>query len=469
MPLTPVATSYILAALSVPLVLHFHLLPAVFAGLAVHVLTVKLARRLPANWGGAAHKLALAAIAAVVMLALVGSVLGFMSFLHGSGGMTALLTALGRALAAQGQFQRAADLLASAQRLLEHGQDFRGLVPAQIALAQVRLGQGQAEPCIALLQEALQTARMQGDLGLQCQCHLALGTVRSLQQFLGPAMTHLDRALGQAHRLGDAAQVSMIQIWRARTFAAMGDPVAADHAQFQAAGPSRPHLAPEELGDHTMLQGEVARFRGAWRDAARLLKAAADQFEAAGMLWRHRLAQLRLAQALARESQRARQEAPEQGWAILENLKGPVEGAGSRWLDLEWHRAHALLLSTVPPTEAVAEEALHAWSEVLAAARDLQFPAQVVEASTEGAQLLLQRGEKLGAKARLQDAFPSFQELWSRLPETQGTAFLGREDLHRFRQTVEAAGLRWVLPDRADPLQDWTPTQMNLPALPEGE
>ncbi|GLH65698.1 hypothetical protein [Geothrix edaphica] len=381
----------------------------------------------------------------------------------------ALLTALGRALGAQGQFQRAADLLESARRLLEHGQDFRGLVPAQIALAQVRLGQGQAEPCIALLQEALQTARMQGDLGLQCQCHLALGTVRSLQQFLAPASTHLDRALGQAQRLGDAAQVAMIQIWRARTFAAMGDPVAADHAQFQAVGASRTLLAPEEQGDHTMLQGEVARFRGAWRDAARLLKAAADQFEASGMLWRHRLAQLRLAQALARESQRARQEAPEQGWAILENLKGPVEGAGSRWLDLEWHRAHALLLSTVPSTEAVAEEALHAWSEVLAAGRDLQFPAQVVEASTEGAQLLLQRGEKLGAKARLQDAFPSFQELWSRLPESQGTAFLGREDLHRFRQTVEAAGLRWVLPDRADPLQDWTPTQMNLPAVPEGE
>src|SRR5512133_2077887 len=381
----------------------------------------------------------------------------------------ALLTALGRALAAQGQFQRAADLLESARRLLEHGQDFRGLVPAQIALAQVRLAQGQAEPCIALLKEALQTARLQGDLGLQCQSHLALGTVRSLQQFLGPAMTHLDRSLGQAQRLGDTAQVAMIQIWRARTLAAMGDPVAADHVQFQAMGGSRPTLAPEEQRDHTMLQAEVARFRGARRDAARLLKLAAHQFDASGLLWRHRRAQLRLAQALARESQRTRQEAPEQGWAILENLKGPVEGSGSRWLDLEWHRAHALLLSTVPPTEAVAEEALHAWSEVLAAGRDLQFPAQVVEASTEGAQLLLQRGEKLGAKARLQDAFPSFQQLWSRLPETQGTTFLGREDLHRFRQTVEAAGLRWVLPDRADPLQDWTPTQMNLPAVPDTE
>ncbi len=394
---------------------------------------------------------------------------------HAQGGRSqpqdqaALLTALGRALATQGQFQRAAELLESAQRLLEHGQDFRGLVPAQIALGQVRLVQGQAEPCIALLQEALQTARLQGDLALQCQSHLALGTVRSLQQFLVPARTHLDRALSQAQRLGDAAQVTMIQIWRARTLAAMGDPVAADHIQFQAVGASKPLLAPEEQGDHTLLQGDVARFRGAWRDAARLFKSAADQFEASGMLWRHRLAQLRLAQVLSRESQRTRQEAPEQGWAILENLKGPVEGSGSRWLELEWHRAHALLLSTVPPTEAVAEEGLEAWSEVLAAARDLQFPAQVVEACAEGAQLLLQRGEKLGAKARLQDAFPSFQELWSHLPESQGTAFLGREDLHRFRQTVEAAGLRWILPERADPLQDWTPTQMNLPAVPEGE
>jgi hypothetical protein len=187
------------------------------------------------------------------------------------------------------------------------------------------------------------------------------------------------------------------------------------------------------------------------------------------MLWRHRLAQLRLAQALARESQRTRQEAPEQGWAILENLKGPVEGSGSRWLELEWYRAHALLLSTVPPSETVAEEALRAWSEVLAAARDLQFPAQVLEASTEGALLLLQRGEKLGARSRMQDAFPSFQQLWSRLPDTHETTFLGREDLHRFRQTVEATGLRFVLPERADPLQDWTPTQMNLPAVPDAE
>ena len=94
MPAGPVAVSYLLAALAVPLVLRFHLLPALFAGLAVHVLTVKLARRLPANWGGLTHKLALAAIAIIVMLGLSGVCFGLWSFLSSNGGMAALLTAV---------------------------------------------------------------------------------------------------------------------------------------------------------------------------------------------------------------------------------------------------------------------------------------------------------------------------------------------------------------------------------------
>ena len=381
----------------------------------------------------------------------------------------ALMLALGRAIGGQSQFLRAGALLQSAQRLLEHGQDFRSLVPVQIALAQVRLAQGQSDAAIGLLREALQTARMQSDIALQARGHLALGMVRSLQQFLGPALSHLDRALAQAQRLGDPALVALAQIWRARTLAAMGDAVAADHAQYQALAAQPALLSPEERGDHLFLQGEVARFRSAWRDTARLFKAAAEHYEATGLLWRQRLAQLRFSQAVAREARQSRLEAPEQGWAILENLKGPVEGSGSRWLDLEWHRAHALLLSTVPASDAVAQEALQAWSEVQAAARDLQFPALILEASAEGAQLLLQRGEKLGARARIQDAFPSFQQLWTRLPEHQENTFLGREDLHRFRQTVEAVGLTFIRPERADPLVDWTPTQMNIPAFPDPE
>lgn len=94
----PVVASYLLAGLSVLLVLRFHLLPAVFAGLAVHVLTVKLARRLPRTWGGWAHEIALAVLAALVIVGLIGSVLGLWSFLHGTGGMGALLDAAAGAL-----------------------------------------------------------------------------------------------------------------------------------------------------------------------------------------------------------------------------------------------------------------------------------------------------------------------------------------------------------------------------------
>jgi len=381
----------------------------------------------------------------------------------------ALMLALGRAVTGQSQFLRAASLLQSAQRLLEHGQDFRGLVPVQLALAQVRLAQGQADTAVELLKEALQTSRMQGDPTLQARCHLGLGMVRSLQQLLGPALVHLDRAGALARRLGDPAQLTLIQVWRARTVAAMGDALAADHILMEVLSGQPPLLSPEELGDQLFLQAEVARFRSAWRDAARLFKAAGEHFETTGLLWRQRMAQLRFSQAVAREARQVQADAPEQGWAILENLKGPVEGADSRWLELEWHRAHALLLSTVPTTEAVAQEALQAWGEVQSAAREMRFPALVLEACAEGALLLLRRGEKLGARARIQDAFPSFQQLWSRLPEHQEAAFLGREDLHRFQQAVEAVGLRFVRPERIEPLQDWAPTQILPPAFSKPE
>ena len=88
----PLLMSYLLAALAVPVVLHFHLLPAVFAGLAVHVLTVKLARRLPIRWGGKTHKIALAGIILMVMLLVFGICLGLWSFLLGHHGMADLLT-----------------------------------------------------------------------------------------------------------------------------------------------------------------------------------------------------------------------------------------------------------------------------------------------------------------------------------------------------------------------------------------
>jgi predicted PurR-regulated permease PerM len=90
--------SYVLAAVSVPLVLHFSLLPTVFAGLAVHVLTVKLAKRLPRQAGGLAHNFALAAIVFCVGLGLFGAGFGLWSFFHGGRGMAALLTAIAETL-----------------------------------------------------------------------------------------------------------------------------------------------------------------------------------------------------------------------------------------------------------------------------------------------------------------------------------------------------------------------------------
>lgn len=89
-----VFASYLLAVFAVPIVLHFHLLPAVFAGLAVHVLTGKLARRLPDNWAGWAHEIALIALAVLVIAGLTGVTLGLLSLLRGEGGMAALLLAV---------------------------------------------------------------------------------------------------------------------------------------------------------------------------------------------------------------------------------------------------------------------------------------------------------------------------------------------------------------------------------------
>lgn len=92
--LDPTVVSYLLAALAVTFVLHFHLLPAVFAGLAVHVLTVKLAKRLPNHWSRLAHEIALAGIVFVLILGLFGIGLGLWSFLHGHHGMASLLAAV---------------------------------------------------------------------------------------------------------------------------------------------------------------------------------------------------------------------------------------------------------------------------------------------------------------------------------------------------------------------------------------
>ncbi len=378
----------------------------------------------------------------------------------------AILLELGRALAHQGQFHKASHQLESAQRMLELEQDPRGLVPLQLALGQMALGQGQPDRALALLSESLQTARQQGDLLMQAQAHLALGSVRSLLDQMSPALAHLERATDRFHRLGLAAHAALARLWQARTLAGMGDLVASEHQELQAlsAGAGEFQAGGLESGDKIWLQGEIAGLRGAWNDAARLHKAAVERFSRSGLLWRARLAELRSLQATARSARRAKQAAPEIAWTRLEELKAPVEASASPWLEFEWARAQALCLASLEPSEPVDLQALQAWGQVLGLARGLQFSTAVLEAALESAELMSRNGERLGAMSRLQDSFPSFQQIWLRLPEGHDQNFLGREDLHRYQAAVEAAGLRLPFPERADPLADWTPTQANLPA-----
>ncbi|HET8900966.1 MAG TPA: hypothetical protein VFM84_03420, partial [Holophagaceae bacterium] len=177
----------------------------------------------------------------------------------------AILLELGRALAHQGQFNRAAHQLESAQRLLELEHDPRGQVPIQMALGQMALAQGQPDRALTVLGEALQTARYQGDLLMQAQAHLALGSVRSILDQVSPALAHLERATDRFQRLGLGAHAALSRLWRARTLAAMGDLVASEHQELQAlsAPASELQAGGLETGDKIWLQGEIAGFRGA--------------------------------------------------------------------------------------------------------------------------------------------------------------------------------------------------------------
>ncbi|MBS1767756.1 MAG: tetratricopeptide repeat protein [Acidobacteria bacterium] len=378
----------------------------------------------------------------------------------------AIMLELGRALGHQGQFARAAHHLESAQRLLEVGQDPRGQVPIQLALGQMALALGDPSRALNLLSNALQVARAQGDPVQQAQAHLALGSVRSLLEQVSPALAHLERATDRFQRQGLVALSALSRLWRARTLAAMGDLVAAEHQELQALSAPATELQAGglESGDRIWLQGEIAALRGAWKEAERLQSAAAERYAKAGLPWRARLAELRALQATARAARKSGAEAPETAWSKLEALKAPVEASASPWLEFEWARAQALCLACLPASEPVDLQALQAWGEALALARRLQFPTAVLEASLEGAELMLRHGERMGAMARLQDSFPSFQQVWLRLPEGHDQSFLGREDIHRYRTAVEAAGLKLPFPERMDPLADWTPTQANLPA-----
>lgn len=89
-----ITTSYLLAVIAVLLVLRFHLLPAVFAGLAVYVLTMKLARHLPKNMNRVAHMVALGVVVICVITCLTSAVAAIWSFIGSSHGIGALLATI---------------------------------------------------------------------------------------------------------------------------------------------------------------------------------------------------------------------------------------------------------------------------------------------------------------------------------------------------------------------------------------
>lgn len=89
---TPVTISYLLATAAVFFVLRFHLVPAVFAGLTVYVLTLKLSRHLPTNMNRVARQVALGVVVLCVMTCLTGLAAVVWSFIGSSQGIGALLT-----------------------------------------------------------------------------------------------------------------------------------------------------------------------------------------------------------------------------------------------------------------------------------------------------------------------------------------------------------------------------------------
>lgn len=87
---SPVFISYLLALVAVWVVLECHLLSSVLTGLAVYVLTTRLARRLPAGWGAKARGIALGGIILAVALLVAVLFVGLLSFFQGHEGMAAL-------------------------------------------------------------------------------------------------------------------------------------------------------------------------------------------------------------------------------------------------------------------------------------------------------------------------------------------------------------------------------------------
>lgn len=146
-------TSYLLAFLSVFVVLRFSLLPAVLAGLTVHVLTSKLARRIPAK-AGSAHRVALAIVASYIGICFCVTVLNLWSLATSTAKIEAFLTIM-------------ADTLGNLRQMLPAGLAI--MVPSSVAAFKIK--------GVGLLQEYGHQGVVFGLEGLKVFAHVLLGGV----------------------------------------------------------------------------------------------------------------------------------------------------------------------------------------------------------------------------------------------------------------------------------------------------
>ena len=146
--------SYLLSVAAVLLVLRFHLLPAVFAGLAVYVLTLKLARHLPKNMNRFAHKVSLGVVVVCVMTCLTGASAAIWSFIGSSHGIAALLSTV-------------VDTLGS----------LRGTLPASVADVLPTTIEGLRQQLVEMLGTHVQKISVVGLEGIKVFAHILLGMV----------------------------------------------------------------------------------------------------------------------------------------------------------------------------------------------------------------------------------------------------------------------------------------------------
>ena len=148
------AISYLLAVMAVIVVLRFHLLPAVFAGLAVYVLTLKLARHLPRNMSRFPRKVALGVVVMCVITFLTCAGAAIWSFIGSSHGIAALLAAI-------------VDTLGSLRRTLPAS--VADLLPTTIEDLQQQL--------VAMMSEHVQKISVVGMESIKVFAHVLLGMV----------------------------------------------------------------------------------------------------------------------------------------------------------------------------------------------------------------------------------------------------------------------------------------------------